>query len=721
MRVYPFLWQETARGKKPEVSQQLMAIYALSIKHKSKGTGAPARAHAQYIAREGKYRERNRGASAHTDYLTREGRYTHRAQELEQTWSGNLPSWAQSAKEFWDAADLYERANGRVYTEVVIALPRELSKEARREVVNEFIDKEIGDRFPYTAAIHNPKALDGGEQPHVHIMFSLREQDGIERGKELFFKRANDRDPSRGGAKKSREWSKDDPANDRVNELRARWETLANRALKRAGRAERIDRRSLQDQGIEREPEPKMGPEVTQRLKRGEVTDVGQTVLYLRDYRRQERELRALEEELGREKAKVYQFPLEQEERVLLFSKVGKSRAVPEEEKRRYQRVLDLVFDRKQDEQGHIEYRWKRSGKSAFVDEGDRIRFTNSNETAIKAGVQLAKEKGWTAAHVEGSEAFRREFWIQAQLQGLGVTGYEHTKDDELEVEKRREELRKKKESYKEPERTRAEKESPQREHKRSGVDAPEYRASDLEREVRRSVIPLLEDRTRAFGREMKQLGFNADGVDPLSWHYKIKKMWDDLPTDDELKAKTFAAMGGTAYAKLKTEAAQTNEKATQSAELLQQFDEQPVGGLQRLNPARALERTRLVKACKEAEKAAKEAEKAKADEEKRLSSGPNAAIWMRILVAYQAERSAVEARRVQVEREYRAATAELGDALSVQRKLKTLGDSKIRARVRAGKMPEIDAKELDARIREHEQKKEQQHNIELSRSRFRR
>jgi hypothetical protein len=202
-----------------------------------------------------------------------------------------------------------------------------------------------------------------------------------------------------------------------------------------------------------------MGPEVTQRLKRGEVTDVGQTVLYLRDYRRQERELRALEEELGREKAKVYQFPLEQEERVLLFSKVGKSRAVPEEEKRRYQRVLDLVFDRKQDEQGHIEYRWKRSGKSAFVDEGDRIRFTNSNETAIKAGVQLAKEKGWTAAHVEGSEAFRREFWIQAQLQGLGVTGYEHTKDDELEVEKRREELRKKKESYKEPERTRAEKE----------------------------------------------------------------------------------------------------------------------------------------------------------------------------------------------------------------------------------------------------------------------
>ena len=716
MRVYPFLWRETALGEGPERSQQLMAIYALSIKHKSKGNGAPARAHAQYIAREGKYRERERSASAHTDYLTREGRYTHRAQELEQTWSGNLPAWAQSAKDFWDAADLYERANGRVYTEVVIALPRELSKEERREVVNEFIDKEIGDRFPYTAAIHNPKALDGGEQPHVHVMFSLREQDGIERSKEQFFKRANDRDPAKGGAKKSREWSKDDPSNDRVNELRARWETLANQALKRAGREERIDRRSLKDQGIEREPEPKMGPEVTQRLKRGQLTDVGQTVLYMRDYRRQERELRALEEELGREKAKVYQFPLEQEEQVLSFSKVGESRAVPEDEKRRYQRVLDLVLDKVQDEQGHTEYRWKRSGKSAFVDEGDRIRFTNSNETAIKAGIQLAKEKGWTAAHVEGSEAFRREFWIQAQLQGLGVTGYEHTKDDELELEKRREELSKKKEAYKEPERTRAE-----REPKRSTFDAPEYRASDLEREVRRNVVPPLEEKTRALYQELRRLGFDGDPNDPHYWHYKIKKGWDDLPTDDELKAKTFEATGGATYSKLKTQAAQTNEKFSQCAEMLQQFDEQAVGSLQRLNPARALERARLSKAFKEAEKAAKEAEKAKADEEKRLSSGPNAARWERTFNGYQAERGAVEVRRVRVEREYRAATAELEDVLGVQRKLKKLGDSKIRARVRAGKMPEIDGRELDARTREHEQKKEQQHNLGLSRSRFKR
>jgi hypothetical protein len=73
------------------------------------------------------------------------------------------------------------------------------------------------------------------------------------------------------------------------------------------------------------------------------------------------------------------------------------------------------------------------------------------------------------------------------------------------------------------------------------------------------------------------------------------------------------------------------------------------------------------------------------------------------------------------VEREYRATTADLRDVLGVQRQLKKLGDSKIRARVRAGQMFEIDTQELDALTREHEQKKEQQHNLGLSRSRSRR
>lgn len=429
-----------------------MAIYALSIKHKAKGQGASAVAHAQYIAREGKYAERKE-AKAHAEYLTREGKHERRKDELEKTWSGNMPEWAKSPGQFWEAADTYERANGRVYSEVVIALPRELSKEAREEVVKEFIDKEIGERFTYTVAIHNPKAMDGGEQPHAHVMFSIRERDGIERPKELYFKRANPENPEKGGAKKSREWSKDERNNDRVNEIRASWEVIANKALEKEGHKERIDRRTLQEQGIDREPEPKMGPAVTQRLKRGQETEVGEKVLELRNYRKQEKEISELEGELKREKAKVYNFAEEKERRSSQskdeFRFYGERRNVSEEEKQKYRRTVDLVLTRYEREDGNTEYRWKKSGKVAFVDRGDKITFNSNTPVAVKAGLQVAKEKGWEKVYATGSEEFRREAWTQGQLMGVEVKGYDATKADfeRIEVLKKEKEL--KQEQYK--------------------------------------------------------------------------------------------------------------------------------------------------------------------------------------------------------------------------------------------------------------------------------
>ena len=435
-----------------------MAIYALSIKHKAKGQGASAVAHAQYIAREGKYAERKE-AKAHAEYLTREGKHERRRDELEKTWSGNMPAWAKSPGEFWEAADTYERANGRVYSEVVIALPRELSREKREEVVKEFIEKEIGERFTYTVAIHNPRAMDGGEQPHAHVMFSIRERDGIERPKELYFKRANPENPEKGGAKKSREWSKDERSNDRVNEIRASWEVIANKALEKEGHEARIDRRTLKEQGIDREPEPKMGPAVTQRLKRGQETEVGEKVLELRNYRKHEQEVKELEGELKREKAKVYNFAEEKERRSSEskdeFRFYGERRNVSEEEKQKYRRTVDLVLTRYEREDGNTEYRWKKSGKVAFVDRGDKITFNSNTPVAVKAGLQVAKEKGWEKVYATGSEEFRREAWTQGQLMGMEVKGYDATKADfeRIEVLKKEKEL--KKEQYKDKQATR--------------------------------------------------------------------------------------------------------------------------------------------------------------------------------------------------------------------------------------------------------------------------
>ena len=92
--------------------------------------------------------------------------------------------------------------NGSTYREYEIALPREMNAEQCLELVEDFIQSEIGSRYPYQFAIHNPKAMDGNDQPHVHLMFNERLQDGIERDPEQYFKRYNGKNPERGGAKK---------------------------------------------------------------------------------------------------------------------------------------------------------------------------------------------------------------------------------------------------------------------------------------------------------------------------------------------------------------------------------------------------------------------------------------------------------------------------------------------------------------------------------------
>lgn len=424
-----------------------MAIYRLSVKHQTKGKGVTARAHAMYVAREGKYAER------HVEYLGRKGDHKKRAHELEYIGHGNMPDWSkENPMGFWEAADIYERANGRVYTEILVTLPRELKRGERLELIREFVGEELGEKHVYTVAIHNPKAMDGGEQPHAHIMFSNRELDGIEREKELFFRRANDTNPELGGAKKSRAWSMDSAGHDKVSLLRESWERHANRALERAGHEVTIDRRSLQERGIEREPEPKMGPEVTQRLKRGQETEVGARVIELRDYRKSEREIENLERELKREKERVFDLRKERElrnredENGLFFT--GKKRVVPEEERQRYQRTLDLVLTKIEREDGKNEYRWKKSGKVAFTDHGDKIVFDSITPAAIKAGLQLSREKGWEGVRVEGGHEFRRENWLQGQVMGIEIVGYEARDLDFKELRRRREEEELKKKGY---------------------------------------------------------------------------------------------------------------------------------------------------------------------------------------------------------------------------------------------------------------------------------
>lgn len=212
-----------------------MAIGRLSVGIGRKGKASP---HAQYIAREGKY-----------------AKPSYHEEKLENTGHGNMPKWAEHDPNYlWQMADEYERKNGTTYREHVIALPRELDENQRHELVKDWIKSEIGDKHAYQYAIHNPPAMDGGEQPHAHIMFSERLIDNVERDPDQYFKRHNSKNPEKGGAKKANTPKMSADRKAELKAMRDRWEKTCNSHLEKAGRYERISMKSLKEQGIDREP-----------------------------------------------------------------------------------------------------------------------------------------------------------------------------------------------------------------------------------------------------------------------------------------------------------------------------------------------------------------------------------------------------------------------------------------------------------------------------------
>ena len=151
-------------------------------------------------------------------------------------------------------SDEHERKNGTSYREHVIALPRELTIEQRHELVKNWIEQEIGDKHAYQYAIHNPPALDGKDQPHVHLMFSERLIDGIERDPKQYFMRYNSKHPERGGAKKANIPKFSADRKEELKAMRERWEQMCNQHLEQANSAARINMKSYKDQNISYKP-----------------------------------------------------------------------------------------------------------------------------------------------------------------------------------------------------------------------------------------------------------------------------------------------------------------------------------------------------------------------------------------------------------------------------------------------------------------------------------
>jgi hypothetical protein len=61
-----------------------------------------------------------------------------------------MPKWAEhNPIPFLETADLYECKNSSTYREYEIALSKEMTAEQCLELVEEFIQSEIGSKYPY--------------------------------------------------------------------------------------------------------------------------------------------------------------------------------------------------------------------------------------------------------------------------------------------------------------------------------------------------------------------------------------------------------------------------------------------------------------------------------------------------------------------------------------------------------------------------------------------
>ena len=258
-------------------------------------------------------RKGGQSASAKHDYIEREGRYSRDPSEVAHSESGNMPEWAaDDPGAYWRAADAHERANGRLFREIEFALPLELDREQQVELAREFAAKLTSDeRMPWSLAIHEGKAKEPGkpDNPHCHLILSERVNDGLQRPPERWFKRWNRKNPERGGARKtaathSKDWLED---------TRELWADLANAALEREGRKERIHEGTLEEQffelaenvpydettpemeALERLPGIHVGPAATALERRGVRTERGNLQRAVEEVNRRGADMQALQ------------------------------------------------------------------------------------------------------------------------------------------------------------------------------------------------------------------------------------------------------------------------------------------------------------------------------------------------------------------------------------------------------------------------------------------
>lgn len=195
------------------------------------------------------------------------------------------PEWACDRERLWNAVEAAERRkDAQLAREFVLAFPDGIGPEDRRALVETFVAKEIAPHgLVADWAIHAPNRAGDERNWHAHVMTTLRALT-----------------PEGFAATKDRSLN----ASDQLVRWRSAWAELQNQVLERlglcdaGGRPVRVDHRSFEAQGVDREPTVHLGVHATAMERRGRPTERGDVNRAVAQDNA-ERRRKAFEERLG--------------------------------------------------------------------------------------------------------------------------------------------------------------------------------------------------------------------------------------------------------------------------------------------------------------------------------------------------------------------------------------------------------------------------------------
>ncbi|WP_298273090.1 Ti-type conjugative transfer relaxase TraA [uncultured Bradyrhizobium sp.] len=218
-----------------------MAIYHFSAKIISRANGSSAVASAAYRAAE----------RLHDDRLGRDHDFSNKAGVVhsEIMLPEGAPERLNDRACLWNEVEAGEkRKDAQLAREVEFSIPRELNQQQGVALAREFVEKQFVERgMVADLNVHWDMGKDGSPKPHAHVMLSMREV-----GPEGF-------------GQKVREWN----STALLQEWREAWGIHVNQRLAELDIDARIDHRTLAAQGIDLEPQHKIGPAASRMPEQG--------------------------------------------------------------------------------------------------------------------------------------------------------------------------------------------------------------------------------------------------------------------------------------------------------------------------------------------------------------------------------------------------------------------------------------------------------------------